>query len=81
MARQYIQELGNFVEVRATEEPSHPGDPWIVFRGLFCIGLGVIVHGSEFETGERESKEAYAFLDEKNGTTGIQLDQNPQNRK
>jgi hypothetical protein len=52
MADQYIQELGNFVEVGVTKKLSHPGDPGVILRGLFCIGLGVIMHGSEFKTGE-----------------------------
>jgi hypothetical protein len=77
MTDQYVQELGDFVEVGVTKKPSHPGDPGVILRGLFCIGLGVIIHGPEFETRERAPKKTYALLDEKNGPFGIQLYQKP----
>jgi hypothetical protein len=77
MTDQYIQELGNFVEVGVTKKSSHPGDPGVIIRGLFCIGLGVVIHGPEFKTGKGAPKKAYAFLDEKNGPFGVQLDQKP----
>src|SRR5262245_38025681 len=75
MARQYIQELRDLVQVGVPKKPSHPGYPGIIVGSLFRISLGIHIHCPEFQAGKRLSKEAYPFLNEENRPPGIKLDQ------
>src|SRR5262249_15169112 len=73
MSYQDVQKLGDLIQVGFPEEAAHSGNPRVVVERLFCIGLIVHVHRTEFQAGERTAQKTDTALYKEHRTPGIEL--------